>query len=175
MPPTSGPARPSRWLLAMVITAAALVGCSSGGSSMIAVTGAWARASSTLTAPGAAYMTIENNGTAADALVGASSPAATTVEIHETVVLEPATPSEGMGMGGPLPSGSGGSDGGMMGMQPVARLQVPAGGRVELAPGSYHVMLIGLARELRPGDTIEITLRFEKAGEIRVDAPARDG
>jgi len=45
---------------------------------------------------------------------------------------------------------------------------------VELKPGSYHIMLIGLKQDLKPGDRIEITLRFEKAGEIKVNAPVRE-
>ena len=62
----------------------------------------------------------------------------------------------------------------MMGMQPIARLEIPAGGTVELKPGSYHIMLIDLTKELKAGDTIEITLKFEKAGEITVTAEVRE-
>jgi hypothetical protein len=111
---------------------------------------------------GVAYMTIENTGSAADALIGASSPAATTAEVHETVV-----------MGSPAPGAS--ADGGMMGMQPVKRLEIPAGGTVELKPGSYHIMLIGLKQDLKVGDSVEITLTFEKVGEIKVTATVREG
>lgn len=175
MLPLRHPAPPLRLVAAVVAVAvaAAVAGCSSGGSSVITVTGAWARASSVTAAASAAYMTIENSGSGADALVGASSPAATTVEVHETVVMETPARSDGMGMGSPTPPASSDAAGGMLGMQPVARLQIPAGGSVELQPGSYHVMLIGLTRELRSGDTIEITLRFEHAGEIVISAPVR--
>ena len=62
----------------------------------------------------------------------------------------------------------------MMGMQPIARLEIPAGGSVELKPGSYHIMLIGLKQDLKVGDSIEITLKFEKAGEIKVTAAVRE-
>lgn len=147
-------------LLAALVVASVAAGCSSGSASIV-VADPWARASSATAAAGAAYMRIENSGSAADALIGASSPAATTAEVHETVA-----------MGSPAPDASG--NGGMMGMQPVARLQIPAGGSVELKPGSYHVMLIGLRQDLEPGATIEITLRFEKAGEITVTVPVRE-
>ena len=60
--------------------------------------------------------------------------------------------------------------GGMMGMQPVARLEIPAGGTVELKPGGYHIMLMGLARPLKEGDEIELTLSFAKAGDVKVKA-----
>jgi len=150
-------------LVAALVMGSVAVGCSSnGGTAEVAITDAWARPSSAMASAGAAYMTIQNNGTATDALVGAGSPAATTVEVHETVV-----------MGSPAPGASG--DGGMMGMQPVERLEIPAGGSVQLKPGSYHIMLIGLKQDLKAGDTIEITLTFEKAGELSVSVPVKEG
>jgi len=149
-------------LIAALVVASVAAGCSSGGGTAdVKVTDAWARASSAVASAGAAYMKIENTGSAADALIGASSPAATTVEVHETVA-----------MGSPAPDASG--DGGMMGMQPVKRLEIPAGGTVELKPGSYHIMLIGLKQDLKVGDSIEITLTFEKVGEIKVTATVRE-
>jgi copper(I)-binding protein len=153
-------ARVGAVLLATLVAGSVLAGCSSGSSSIV-VSEPWARASSAMASAGAAYMTIENTGSAADALIGASSPAAATVEVHET-----------MAMGSPAPSASG--DGGMMGMQPIARLEIPAGGSVELKPGSYHIMLIGLKQDLKVGDSIEITLKLEKAGEIKVTAAVRE-
>jgi copper(I)-binding protein len=62
-----------------------------------------------------------------------------------------------------------------MGMQKVDRLEISAGSKVELKPGSYHVMLIGLKRELQVGETIEIVLTFEKAGDVTVSAEVRAG
>ena len=147
-------------VLAALVVASVAAGCSSGSASIV-VADPWARASSATASAGAAYMKIENTGSAADALIGASSPAATTAEVHETLA-----------MGSPAPDASG--DGGMMGMQPIARLEIPAGGSVELKPGSYHIMLIGLKHDLKPGDTIEITLKFEKVGEIKVTATVRE-
>jgi periplasmic copper chaperone A len=147
-------------LLATLVVASVAAACSSGSASIV-VSDPWARASSAMASAGAAYLTIENTGSAADALIGASSPAATTVEVHETVV-----------MGSPAPGASG--DSGMMGMQPVKRLEIPAGGSVELKPGSYHIMLIGLKQDLKVGDSIEITLTFEKVGEIKATASVRE-
>jgi len=159
--------------LAVLVVASVAAGCSSAGASIV-VADPWARASSATAAAAAAYMKIENNGSAADTLIGASSPVATTVEVHETVAIGSPAPSGGMGGStSPMPSASGAA-GGMMGMQPIARLEIPAGGSVELKPGSYHIMLIGLKQDLKPGDRIEITLRFEKAGEIKVNAPVRE-
>lgn len=147
-------------LVATLASVALLAACSSSAAPPplgISVTDAWARSSSATAGAAAAYATITNSGTTADALVGASSPAAATAEVHETVT-----------MGSPAASG-----GGMMGMQPVSRVEIPAGGSLQLQPGSYHVMLIGLTRDLVIGETIDLTLTFEKAGPITVKAEVR--
>jgi copper(I)-binding protein len=176
MQPARRSARLAGLLTAAFVVACVAAGCSSGGGGSITVTEPWARASSMMAAAGAAYMTIENAGSAADALVGAASPAAKTVEVHETVAMESETPaaSDGMGMESPMPSASGDMGGGVMGMRPIARLEIPAGGKVELKPGGYHIMLIDLNQELKAGDKIEITLTFEKAGDVKVTAEVRE-
>ena len=69
---------------------------------------------------GAVYATIANTGKEADALVSASSDAAQTVELHEVK-----------------------NEGGVMKMRPVQKIAVPAGGKIEMKPGGYHVMLLG--------------------------------
>jgi len=154
----------------VVVIAGSLAACS-GSTGGIQVTGAWARNSAAVTGAGAAYLVVQNTGPTADALVGASSPASKTVEMHETKIIESAAPSAGASM---MPSASGGmSSGPMMGMVPVSRIEVPAGGSVELKPGSYHLMLLNLVADLKAGDTIEITLQFEKAGKITVKAEVR--
>ena len=163
--------------IAAIVVAASLAACS-GSSGGIKVTGAWARNSAATAGAGAAYLVIQNTGSAADALIGASSPAAKTVEMHETKVIESAAPSMGMGgMGSAdpsaMPSASGMGGGPMMGMVPVSRIDVPAGGSAELKPGSYHLMLLELVADLKVGDSIELTLQFEKAGKITVKAEVR--
>lgn len=148
-----------------VVLTLAFVAIACGGDDGIRVTDAWARNSPAVAVAGAAYMVIENTGPTADALIGASSTVARATEIHETVEVPVESPVASGGM----------SPGGMMGMQPVERVGIPAGGRLELKPGSYHIMLIGLNRELKAGDMIEITLRLERAGEIKVTAEVRAG
>ncbi len=153
--------------VAVIVIAASLAACS-GSSGGIKVTGAWARNSAAVTGAGAAYLVIQNTGSEADALIGASTPAAKTAEMHETKVIESAAPSGSGGMGGAM-----GSTSPMMGMVPVSRIEIPAGGSVELKPGSYHLMLMSLVADLSAGDTIELTLQFEKAGKITVKAEVR--
>ncbi len=99
----------------------------------------------------AVYFTLVNEGNASDALVGASSDAAETVGLHETRM-----------------------EGDVMRMAPVPRIEVPAGGRTELKPGGLHVMLVGVKRDLNPGDTVSVTLRFEKSDEMTVAAEVRE-
>jgi len=113
----------------------------------------WARAT-----PGnpdessAAYMQIRSVGTA-DRLVGAAweGGLAREVQIHEMVMSD-----------------------GQMKMQQVEGWDIPAGGTLELAAGGNHVMLLGLSQQLKPGDTVSLTLTFERAGEITIEVPVRD-
>jgi copper(I)-binding protein len=162
------------------LLAIALVVAACGGDNVgVKVTDAWARNSPMAASAGAAYMVIENIGATADALIGASSTVAKSTEVHETVQMpaESAAASGGMSTGGmESPAASSGmSTGGMLGMQPVDRVEIPAGGTLELKPGSYHIMLIGLNQELKAGDRIEITLKLEKAGEVKVTVEVREG
>jgi len=99
---------------------------------------------------GAVYVTLTNSGAQADALVSASTDAAQTAELHETR-----------------------QEGGVMKMRPVKTIPVPAGGKTELKPGGYHIMLMGLKHDLKPGDKVAVTLEFEHGGQVRVEAPVR--
>lgn len=131
----------------------------------IKVEGQWARTSPANAEHGAAYMMI----TAAedDMLTSASVDASVAgkVEIHETVPADGAT-----GMTG----ATGMSGMGAMTMRPVDGIELPAGESVELKPGGYHVMLLDLAEPLKAGDTIEVTLTFEKADPMTIKVPVRD-
>ncbi len=63
----------------------------------------------------------------------------------------------------------------MMGMRQLEDgLELPAGEEVSLEPGGYHVMLLELAQPIAEGDTIQVTLVFENAGEVQVEAEARE-
>jgi len=100
----------------------------------------------------AAYMLISNTGSEADRLLSASSDAAAATEIHLSEMKE-----------------------GVMTMRPVeGGIEIPAGGQVELKPGGYHVMLIGLKHELAPGGKVQLTLTFEKSGQMAVEAQIRN-
>ncbi len=104
------------------------------------------------------------------------------------IAVEPADDSEsGMDGEGSMDGESGdgnmeGMDGesgempeAMMGMRQLEDgLEIPAGEEVSLEPGGYHVMLLELEQPIAEGDTIEVTLNFENAGEVKVEAEARE-
>jgi hypothetical protein len=124
------------------------------------VQGAWARESIPGTTETAVYLTITNGTGSDDALVSASSPAGM-AGVHEVVAVGSVDPMS--------------SDQPMMGMQPVARVAIPAGGSLELKPGSYHIMITDLVEPLKAGTTVEVTLTFEKAPPVTVAAEVRAG
>ena len=62
--------------------------------------------------------------------------------------------------------------GGVMRMRPLAEgLVLPPHGEVRLAPGGYHIMLIGLRSPLRSGARVRLDLRFERVGRISLNLP----
>ncbi len=86
-------------------------------------------------------------------LVAASSPVAGVVEIHEMAM-----------------------EGSVMKMRAIPGLDLPAGKPVNLKPGGYHVMLMELKQQLKPGDTVPVTLVIESGGKresVEVKAPVR--
>jgi hypothetical protein len=97
----------------------------------------------------AAYMLLRNTSDADDALVRASTAVADTVELH-TVEM---------------------TDDGVMKMRPVPQIDIPAGGETSLQPGGFHVMLLGLKHDLKEGETVDLTLTFENAGDVTITAP----
>lgn len=106
----------------------------------------WVRATAPGQPHGAGYMTIQNQGDAADRLVSVSSDAAARVELH-TIETE-----NGVAKMRQMPDG----------------IPVAAKGEVKLAPGGYHVMFLNLTQPFKQDEEIPATLTFEKAGEVAV-------
>lgn len=133
---------------ALLFAGAVSAAAADTGAGPLTVTDAWARS----TPPGldvsAAYFVIDNRG-APDRLTAASSPVAARAEIHRTTTHD-----------------------GMARMERQHALAIP-GGRTEFAPGGLHVMLLGLKQPLRTGESFALTLEFERAGTITVDATVR--
>lgn len=112
----------------------------------VVVDKAYARASVPGQSNGAAYVQIDNKARADDVLLSASSPFATTVEIHNMTM-----------------------DGDVMKMRAVENLEIKAGSQLTMTPGDgYHLMLLGLKRPLKAGEKFPLTLNFSKAGKVQV-------
>jgi copper(I)-binding protein len=94
---------------------------------------------------GGAFFVVQNASATPDKLIGAASPAAGSAEIHQMTM-----------------------DGGVMKMHVVAAVDIPSGGKLELKPGGYHVMMLGLKQPLKAGDKVPMTLTFQNAGSILV-------
>jgi copper(I)-binding protein len=107
----------------------------------------WARATPPSAPAGGGFLKITNTGSTPDRLVSASSPVADLVQVHEMKM-----------------------DGSVMRMREVEKgLEIPAGGSVTLAPGGYHLMMMGLKAPFKQGASVPVTLVFEKAGKIDVE------
>ncbi len=127
-----------------------LAACSNGtagdDASSLTITDTWVKAA----AEGmtAAFGTIENSSDRDITITGATSDAATAVELHEVVddVMRPV-------------------EGGFI---------VPAGGSLSLAPGGYHLMFMGIPAPIAAGDDVSVTLTLSDGSELRLTAVAKD-
>ncbi len=101
----------------------------------------------------AAYFVVRNQGDEPDRLVGVRSDVAEAAELHASI-----------------------ADGDVARMQKVDAVDIPPGGEAAFAPGGRHVMLFGLGRDIALGDSFELTLVFERAGDavvtVRVESLA---
>lgn len=112
----------------------------------LVITQAWTRATPNGAKIGGGYLTIENKGSTPDRLLGGSTDAAGRVEVHQMTTKD-----------------------GVMTMRPLGDgLTIDPGKTVKLAPGGYHLMMFDLKNPLKQGDTVPVTLKFEKAGEVKV-------
>ena len=117
----------------------------------VKIENSWARA--TLlheSANGAVFMTLTDTSGKGDMLVAASSPVAKTTELHVHKIVS-----------------------GVIQMRPVSSLPIPAGGSITLQPGAEHVMLIGLKRPLREGETIPLQLVFTHSNIVETTVQIR--
>ena len=137
-------------ILCLFVASFSLVGCESKPNTpKIAVTQLKANPASKDAPAGAVYLTITNDGGADAELIQVTSPAANSVEIHETKI-----------------------DGeGMMQMIHHKSLTIKAGQSVVFEPGGYHLMLVGLTEALPQGGKTGVELTFKKAGKMSLAVP----
>jgi copper(I)-binding protein len=111
---------------------------------------AWARPAKTGD-NGAAYLVIENGTSQADRLLSVETDIASAAELHLSQM-----------------------EGDHMSMHQQEAVTLPAGEAVEFSPGGFHIMLVGLTRDLKNGETFHIKLTFERAGEKSITVTVRD-
>ena len=121
-----------------------------GASTGIEVSKAWMRPAAK-EGNGAAYFLIQNRSDAADELTGASSDVAGAVELHESKM-----------------------EGDVMQMHHAMSVPIEGNTSLEFAPGGWHVMFIGLNRDLNVGDQVELTLHFRDHEDITVTVPVQE-
>lgn len=114
----------------------------------IVVQDVWVRATAGAGKVTAGYGIIRNTGDEEDHLLSVGTPVAGMAHIHQSS-----------------------RESGIMKMDPVDQLTIPAGGEVALAPGAtYHFMLMNLSQPLKVGETIELLLTFKNAGPVKATA-----
>ena len=118
----------------------------------VKVANAWARASAPGQTTAVVYMDLKSDTDAA--VIGASSSRAARLELHSTT-----------------------TDGGVMRMRQIERVQLPRGKTVKLAPNGVHLMLVDVKQPLKPGERVPVTLDIEARGErlkpMKVEAEVR--
>jgi copper(I)-binding protein len=100
---------------------------------------AWSRASTPGATEAVGYLTLHNGSGKPQRLLGASSPRARAVEMHESRV----------------------NANGVSEMRPLADVTIPADAMVRFEPNGKHLMLVGLSAPLKAGEKVPLTLRFE--------------
>ena len=114
----------------------------------LTMSGEWVRP--TTNEVSAAYLVVHNSGEA-DTLVKAATPLTATVQLHEVVTEGSSSKMQEKPGGFP----------------------VPANGMLELKPGGFHIMMMDLKAPIEIGQTVSLTLTFEKAGEVAIEAPVK--
>jgi copper(I)-binding protein len=137
--------------LILVLFTTGLIFAQTTNKSQLSVSDPWLRPA-VQGANSAFFFQLENKGDKADTLIAVKFAHSEVVELHETFKKE--------------------ND--MMGMRAVKSVAIPAKGTVVFKPRDLHVMLIGLTKDVKLGETYELKLVLKKAGEIKTKAVVRD-
>lgn len=133
------------------LVAAFIASTGATAASDIEVSDAWARATPPGARTAAMYLTLSNTGETLS-LIAANTPVAARAELHTHKHVD-----------------------GMMRMEKVPAIEIPAGGTAELRPHGDHVMLFGLRQALVPGEWVTLTLEFDDGRTLELEVPVRDG
>lgn len=112
----------------------------------LTISGAFSRATLPNAPVAGGFLSVTNTGDRDDRLVAAASDVAGRIEVHEMAM-----------------------DGDVMRMRELTDgLPIPAGATVDLKPGGYHIMFMDLHDALVEGETVDVTLTFENAGDVAI-------
>ncbi len=153
-----------RSIFSCLLLASAMAGTASGATAPISVSDVWSRPA---TGTAVVYATIHNDSSEPDRLIGATSPIATHVGLHQSSETKMAPMSMPSGSMGDMPM-----DDSMMSMKTLTAIPIPAAGTTSLKPGGYHLML-DLRHDLKAGETVPLRLHFARAGWIAATAAVR--
>lgn len=128
----------------------AITGCGQDPAAAIAISGAWVKEPVPGKAMAAGYLKVENRGGGEEVLLGIDCADAAAVEMHDMT-----------------------HEDGMMKMRKMEEWTIPGQGSLALAPGGGHLMILGLRRELKEGDTAQLTLHFKRAGDRTLSVPVK--
>lgn len=135
------------FLTLLIALVPALAGAHEYSHGKVRVDHPWSRPTPPGTPTGVGYLVIVNHSKKEITLTAAETPRAGQVSIHESLMKD-----------------------GVMRMQPVkGGLKIPAGGRVELKPHGYHLMLEQLKEPLKEGERIPLSLNFDGAESMKVE------
>jgi copper(I)-binding protein len=138
----------------LIILAGMVIALSLGATAMAAdykfgsleITGPWSRATPKGSQSAIGYMTIKNNGTATDRLIGGSVDVAANFELHSMV-----------------------TENGIAKMRELKDVEIRPGQTIEFKPGGSHVMFVNLKHPLSKGEHVKGTLVFEHAGTVQIE------
>jgi len=134
----------------LILVAMLLITSACGSNDQITVHDAWAR-------PGflgdnsAIYLTIQNHSESGDGLIGVDTDIAGSSEIHLSKM----------------------DSAGNMTMEQQNLVVFPPNGTVEFSPGGLHIMLVNLMKDLSVEDTFQLTLQFQRAGDMTVEVEVK--
>lgn len=133
-------------LLAALLTPSLFANAHDYSAGQVHIAHPWSREMPPVAPTAAAYFVVHNMGAEADRLLSVSTPHAGKAELHEHLHAD-----------------------GVMKMQQVQSVEIPAGGEVKFAPMGHHVMLFNLKQQAKDGERFPLTLTFEKAGPLEVE------
>jgi hypothetical protein len=127
-----------------------LSGCAAPSKAGVEVRDAWTRPAAQ-GGNGAIYFIIENHSSETQDLIGVESDIAEAVEIHESKM-----------------------SGDVMEMHQLESVSLDPGAEVTFEPGGLHIMLVGLKRDLKVGDEVQVILNFSNTQDIQMTVPVQD-